>query len=176
MNDTPTNVLAKVMEADLVEAKLYLEAVAASSTLQGVHTQLQVHWGYGCITDRLDCGFSARRSHRHVQPWAYWFATMAAGQYCPESGAQFLNDPAAAIIREAENGEDAEGAGVCGGCDLIALSTHGRKGLQRFAMGSVTERVLSGTRLPVVVVRPQGKLTDDSPVGTQVRRYQLMNE
>lgn len=59
------------------------------------------------------------------------------------------------IIRVAENGEDAEGAGVFGGCDLIAMSTHGRGGLQRWAMGSVTERILQGTRLPLLIVRPQ---------------------
>jgi nucleotide-binding universal stress UspA family protein len=65
-------------------------------------------------------------------------------------------DMAHAIIRVAENGEDAEGVGAFGGCDLIAMSTHGRGGLQRWAMGSVTERVLQGTRLPLLIVRPQG--------------------
>ncbi len=64
-------------------------------------------------------------------------------------------DIAHAIIRVAENGEDAEGAGVFGGCDLIAMSTHGRGGLQLWAVGSVTERILRGTRLPLLIVRPQ---------------------
>jgi nucleotide-binding universal stress UspA family protein len=63
------------------------------------------------------------------------------------------NDAAEGIISVAENGEDAEGAGVLGGCDIIAMATHGRGGLQRWAMGSVTERVLGYTRLPVLVVR-----------------------
>jgi nucleotide-binding universal stress UspA family protein len=49
-------------------------------------------------------------------------------------------DAASAIIRVAENGEDAEGSGAFGGCDVIAMATHGRGGLQRWAMGSVTER------------------------------------
>jgi nucleotide-binding universal stress UspA family protein len=64
-------------------------------------------------------------------------------------------DAATGIIRVAENGEDAEGAGVFGACNMIALSTHGRGGLQRWAMGSVAERVASGTRLPVLIVQPQ---------------------
>jgi nucleotide-binding universal stress UspA family protein len=64
-------------------------------------------------------------------------------------------DAADAIISVAEMGEDPGGAGAFGGCDLIALATHGRGGLQRWAMGSVTERVLAGTRLPVLIVRPQ---------------------
>jgi nucleotide-binding universal stress UspA family protein len=63
-------------------------------------------------------------------------------------------DVARAIIRLAENGEDAEGAGVFGGCDVIAMATHGYSGLQRWAMGSITQRVLSATTLPLLVVRP----------------------
>jgi nucleotide-binding universal stress UspA family protein len=63
-------------------------------------------------------------------------------------------DVADALIRVAENGEDAEGAGVFGGCDVIAMATHGYSGVQRWAMGSITERVLSATRLPLLVVRP----------------------
>ncbi len=40
--------------------------------------------------------------------------------------------------------------------DLIALSTHGRSGLSRWAFGSVTERVLrSGGRTPIVVIKAQ---------------------
>ncbi len=63
-------------------------------------------------------------------------------------------DVARAIIRLAENGEDTEGAGIFGGCDMIAMATHGYSGLQRWAMGSITQRVLSATKLPLLVVRP----------------------
>lgn len=66
-------------------------------------------------------------------------------------------DAASAIIRVAENGEDAEGSGVFGGCDVIAMATHGRGGMQRWAMGSITERVLQGTKLPLLIVRAQNK-------------------
>jgi len=40
------------------------------------------------------------------------------------------------------------------GCDLIAISTHGRSGLQRLVMGSVTEHLLATTHLPMLIVRP----------------------
>jgi nucleotide-binding universal stress UspA family protein len=63
-------------------------------------------------------------------------------------------DVATALIKLAENGEDAERAGEFGGCDLIAMATHGYSGVQRWAMGSITERVLLGTRSPLLVVRP----------------------
>ncbi len=64
------------------------------------------------------------------------------------------NDVAHAIIRMAENGEDAKGAGIFGRCDLIAMATHGRGGLQHWVLGSVTERVLGATKFPMLIVRP----------------------
>jgi len=67
-------------------------------------------------------------------------------------------DVAEGIVRVAENGEDAEGAGVFGRCDIIAMATHGRGGVQRWAMGSITERVLSATKLPLLIVRPPDML------------------
>jgi len=42
--------------------------------------------------------------------------------------------------------------------DLIAMSTHGRSGISRWAFGSVTDRVLRGGNKPVLIVRgPKGK-------------------
>lgn len=39
------------------------------------------------------------------------------------------------------------------GADLIAQATHGRSGVARFALGSVTDKVLRGAEVPVLVVR-----------------------
>ncbi len=42
--------------------------------------------------------------------------------------------------------------------DLIAMSTHGRSGLTRWAFGSVTDRVLrSKGRVPILLVRPHAE-------------------
>lgn len=41
------------------------------------------------------------------------------------------------------------------GADLIAQATHGRSGVVRFALGSVTDKVLRGAEIPVLVVRGQ---------------------
>ena len=38
--------------------------------------------------------------------------------------------------------------------DLIVMSTHGRGGIQRLLVGSVTDRVIRSSTLPVLVVRP----------------------
>jgi nucleotide-binding universal stress UspA family protein len=41
--------------------------------------------------------------------------------------------------------------------DLIAMSTHGRSGLRRMAFGSITDKVLHSSRIPVLMVRaPEG--------------------
>jgi nucleotide-binding universal stress UspA family protein len=66
-------------------------------------------------------------------------------------------DVASTLVNLAEHrseGKDAEGVGAC---DLIAISTHGRGGLERWVMGSVTDRVLNTTRLPMLTVRPPKK-------------------
>ena len=39
-------------------------------------------------------------------------------------------------------------------CDLIAMTTHGRNGLTRWMRGSVAERVLSSTTMPLLIVHP----------------------
>jgi len=61
-------------------------------------------------------------------------------------------DVADALIRGAELGEE---TGTYQAYDLLALATHGRSGLERWAMGSMAERILDGSRLPLLIVRPQ---------------------
>ncbi len=39
------------------------------------------------------------------------------------------------------------------GADMVAMSTHGRHGLSRWAFGSVTDKVLRGGSVPVLMVR-----------------------
>jgi nucleotide-binding universal stress UspA family protein len=66
-------------------------------------------------------------------------------------------DVASALVSLAEHGsEEKETEGV-NACDLIAISTHGRAGLERWVMGSVMERLLNTTKLPMLIVRPQKK-------------------
>ena len=40
--------------------------------------------------------------------------------------------------------------------DLIAMSTHGRSGFGRWVYGSVADRVLRATVIPILVIRPPG--------------------
>jgi nucleotide-binding universal stress UspA family protein len=45
------------------------------------------------------------------------------------------------------------------GIDLIVMSTHGRTGLSRWVLGSITERVLHSAPCPVLVIRSADPLT-----------------
>ncbi len=53
------------------------------------------------------------------------------------------DSPAEAILRTAN----------LQGCDLIVMSSHGRRGLQKLLLGSQTSEVLVKTTVPVLVVR-----------------------
>jgi nucleotide-binding universal stress UspA family protein len=57
------------------------------------------------------------------------------------------------LIRAAETGKDEDGNDVCEPCDLITLATRPRSDDERWIYGSVTDRVLGYTRLPLLVVR-----------------------
>lgn len=51
--------------------------------------------------------------------------------------------PSRAIVDEAQAGE----------CDLIVMGTHGRGGIDRLLLGSVTERVVRRSSVPVLTLR-----------------------
>ncbi|HEY0232943.1 MAG TPA: universal stress protein [Dokdonella sp.] len=53
------------------------------------------------------------------------------------------DDAAAAIVQLAEARH----------CDLIVMASHGRRGVEGFLLGSETQKVLTHTRIPVLVYR-----------------------
>ncbi len=71
-------------------------------------------------------------------------------------------DVADALVGMAEYGSAGKETGDGGGNDLIAISTHGRGAVERWVMGSVTERLLNTTKLPMLIVRPQ-KIEEETP-------------
>jgi nucleotide-binding universal stress UspA family protein len=54
--------------------------------------------------------------------------------------------PAEAIVGYAEQS----------GCDLIVMATHGRSGISRWAYGSVADKVLRSSCIPVLMIRAPG--------------------
>jgi nucleotide-binding universal stress UspA family protein len=48
------------------------------------------------------------------------------------------------------------------GYDFIAMAIHGRSGVQRLLLGSVTEQLLDTTMLPMLVVRPSADIPEEA--------------
>lgn len=69
-------------------------------------------------------------------------AAAAAGVAC-RTVCETSDHPYDAILRTAESA----------GCDLIVMTSHGRKGLAAVLLGSETRKVLTHARIPVLVVR-----------------------
>jgi len=76
------------------------------------------------------------------------------------SSVAFSTDVAGTILKQAESAE------LTGGYSLIAMATHGRSGLKRLVMGSVTEHVLGATMLPLLIVRPSATEVKGGEEGT----------
>lgn len=64
--------------------------------------------------------------------------------YPDSSGEVVSGDPAEEIAAKAGSGD----------CNLIVISTHGAKGLERILLGSVAERVVKRAACPVMVHNP----------------------
>jgi nucleotide-binding universal stress UspA family protein len=69
--------------------------------------------------------------------------------------------PAVEAIVEAARYRDA---------DLIVMSSHGRSGLTRLVLGSVTEFVLRATTVPILVIRPDGAPIDTPFMGSSTAK------
>ena len=62
------------------------------------------------------------------------------------------------VVKATEDGQAADKIvdyAEAAGIDLIIMSTHGRGGVRRFLVGSVTDKVVRSTHLPVLVIHPE---------------------
>lgn len=80
------------------------------------------------------------RAQQHVQ--AVQDAADKLGVPCTTITAM-ADDPADEIVQTA----------IRQGCDIIFMASHGRRGIDRVLLGSVTQNVLAHSRLPVLVFR-----------------------
>ena len=80
----------------------------------------------------------------------------------PVSSAVHEGEPASYIVNEAETEQGT----------LIAMSTHGRSGVTRWVLGSVTDKVLHATTNPLLIIRarPQESFSADS-LSTRFERW-----
>ena len=92
----------------------------------------------------------------------------AASSGCTVSSSVIVHsDVAETLIRMAEHGEGLEASEKFDACDVIAMATHGGSNIAYWVMGSITERILHGSKLPMLIVRPEEIISKTSEVGDQ---------
>ncbi|MBI4604982.1 MAG: universal stress protein, partial [Planctomycetes bacterium] len=75
------------------------------------------------------------------------------------------------VLLQGEPATEVAGAAERLGVDLVVLATHGRSGLQRLIVGSVTERLLRVLRCPVLAVHaPERELVAPGTYELRLRR------
>lgn len=93
---------------------------------------------------------SHREEMREAEEELRRFTASAMGKVEPWVGIQVAQAlPVDAILAAAD----------AGGADLVVMGTHGRSGINRFMLGSVAERVLRQSRVPVLTVRGDAERT-----------------
>jgi nucleotide-binding universal stress UspA family protein len=87
-------------------------------------------------------------------------ATQEATDYLDRVSAALRKDAGLAtqsVVRQGEPAAQIVQEILAAGVDLVAMTTHGRSGLQRAMLGSVAERTLEHSPVPVLVQRPGGR-------------------
>jgi nucleotide-binding universal stress UspA family protein len=84
-------------------------------------------------------------------------ALSAADALASEHGVEVVTalregTPHEEILAYVEESGDREGESGTGKTDLVVMGTHGREGVTRRLLGSVTERVVRGSPVPVVTL------------------------
>jgi nucleotide-binding universal stress UspA family protein len=144
-------------EAILEPAASLAAALARATSQQGALQLIRVvdiPSGYGKFRSTVDSHFDAamraeakREYEQYLQAVAKRFSEGELAKYNLAVTTVVATDPdvAEAIVQTAEQGK----------VDFIAMATHGRGGVQHWALGSITERVLHATKLPLFILRPQ---------------------
>jgi len=107
--------------------------------------------------------------HLHYQPWAAPRSVHTTIEKQHEDEAREIAQKmvSALVARAKEKGIECDGLVVVGDhpyeeiiksaegrkCDLIMMASHGRRGLDAVLLGSETVKVLTHSRIPVLVVR-----------------------
>ncbi len=119
-------------------------SLGARLTIVTVTERLPVYAGFdGGLTALAYSDYTASQKAGAEQVLAAAKEAAAGGGVTVETALIENSSPAEAIIETAR----------ARGCDLIAMASHGRRGLGRLVLGSVTAEVLAHSETPVLVVR-----------------------
>ena len=134
---------SKLSEVAIHKAVDFAKSIGANLT--GFHVIPQFHV-FTYRTEMLEDTKEefARDSRAHAEKYLAVIqdAAKQAGIRC-ETASTTSDHPYEAIIQAAETR----------GCDLIMMASHGRRGVQGILLGSETYKVLTHSRIPVLVCR-----------------------
>jgi nucleotide-binding universal stress UspA family protein len=134
---------SKLSEVTIQKAIDFAKSVGAKVT--GFHVIPQFHvftYRTEMLEDTREEFASDSRAHAAKYLAVIQEAAKDAGIRC-ETASATSDQPYEAIIQAAEKR----------GCDLIMMASHGRKGVQGMLLGSETHKVLTHSRIPVLVYR-----------------------
>jgi nucleotide-binding universal stress UspA family protein len=187
----PLRILVALDRSALAEAALE-PAIQLQATWTNTSAEVQGELHLLCVVD-LPSAYGRMKSQAHIsdsiqeevrhEAEAYVKAVAGRLRAGPQASDKLMITSsvvmAGAMIELAERVEGTEhaetlsrGQGIQvlqGSYDLIAMATHGRSGLRRVVMGSVTEHVLDTTRLPLLIVRPPETDTQREQVAETAR-------
>jgi len=130
----------KGMEAAIDLAAL-MQARLSILTVSDVYPDYLVTDGYVVPSDAMRLSEAATAHAREVLDMA---RAKASAKGVTAETLHIMVGPAALAITE--NAEEL-------GCDLIVIGSRGRRGLTKLLLGSQASEVLSGTSLPVMIIR-----------------------
>jgi nucleotide-binding universal stress UspA family protein len=148
---------SSLSEAVLEPAASLTAGLARAASQQGTLQLIRVvdiPSGYGKFRSTVDSFYDAQMRAEAKPEYEQYLETVAKrfsegelAKYKLAVSTVVSTDPdvAEAILQTADQEK----------ADFIALATHGRGGLQSWALGSITERVLHATKVPLFIVRPQ---------------------
>jgi nucleotide-binding universal stress UspA family protein len=155
-DDWPRRILVPLDGSALAEQALPLAVDLAGRASAVVILLQSIGWARSAVADYpafFASGLGADRLLEQAEDSARDYLA-GVGQRLSETGLvaqpEIRLDPPAEAILTSVIEEQAE---------LIVMSTHGRGGLGRWVYGSVTDRVLRGASLPVLLVRADGLAT-----------------
>ncbi len=119
-------------------------ALGAKVTAYCALEELQIFYGEGYIPSQTEIDRQVRRACEAGQRRVDVIGKMAKAAGVPfASVVTKAYSPYEGIIAAAKKRK----------CDAIFMASHGRRGLSTLIMGSVTQKVLSHSKIPVVVYR-----------------------
>jgi nucleotide-binding universal stress UspA family protein len=134
-------VSAKAVKAGIAFAKESGARVIGYHALEPVSPRL---YGEGYVADRKMVMEFERRNRAAAQKYVRAIARDALKAGVPfQSLVQTARTPYHGIVEAAEKRK----------CDLIFMSSHGHRGLMRLALGSVADKVMTLSKVPVLVYR-----------------------